>query len=158
MNKEMNANGGSSLFAGGSPLTPTQIELVQSSFQSVKEISDTAAQLFYARLFEIDPSLRPMFRGDMGEQGRKLMQMLAVAVGALHKLEEIVPAVEGLGRRHGAYGVRDEHYATVAAALLWTLEQGLGPAFTPDVAEAWAATYGVLSGAMKRGATAAAAA
>ena len=158
MNNEMIIGGGSSLTTGGSPLTPTQIELVQGSFEVVQQISDAAAHLFYTHLFEIDPTLRPMFRGDMREQGRKLMQMLAVAVASLHKLDEIVPAVEGLGRRHAGYGVGDEHYATVAQALLWTLEQGLGPAFTPAVAEAWAAAYNVLSAAMKRGATMAAAA
>src|SRR5215469_4895611 len=133
-------------------MTPAQVALVQETFQPVRQISDAAAGMFYARLFELDPSLRPMFRGDLEEQGRKLMQMMGVAVASLTKLDAIISAVEDLGRRHAAYGVRDEHYATVAAALLWTLEQGLGPAFTPEVAEAWGATYGVLSGAMKRGA------
>jgi len=144
--------------AAMSAMTQAQVELVQTSFASVQQISETAARLFYMRLFEIDPSLRPMFRGDLKEQGRKLMQMLAVAVGSLHRLESIIPAVEALGQRHAAYGVRDTHYATVAEALLWTLEQGLGPAFTPEVAQAWTAMYGVVVAAMMRGATMAAAA
>ena len=144
--------------AAAAALTPAQIEFVQSSFRSVQPIAESAARLFYVRLFELDPSLRALFHGDMGEQGRKLMQMLAVAVASLNKLEEIVPAVEALGRRHRGYGVRDSHYATVGAALLWTLEQGLGEAFTPDVADAWAAVYGVVARAMQRGAAANAAA
>ena len=138
---------------GGSPandrggLNAVQVDLVQNSFQRVQPISDAAA-----RLFELDPSLRPMFRGDLEEQGRKLMQTLAFAVASLNRMEEIVPAVENLGRRHASYGVQDAHYATVADALLWTLHRGLGPAFTPEVAEAWTALYGVVSAAMKRGA------
>lgn len=144
--------------ASTSALTPIQIELVQSSFESVKPISEAAARIFYARLFELDPSLRAMFRGDMEEQGRKLMQMLAVAVAALRKLDEIVPAVEALGRRHAGYGVRLSHYDTVAEALLWTLGQGLGAAFTPEIEKAWAAVYGVVAAAMQRGAAAGAAA
>ena len=133
-------------------MTPRQIELVQASFKQVQPIAVEAARLFYERLFEIDPSLRPMFRGDLEEQGRKLMQMIGVAVGSLRRLEQIVPAVEDLGRRHAGYGVRDEHYATVAAALLWTLEAGLGEEFTPETRAAWAAMYEVVAAAMKRGA------
>src|SRR5438128_1668487 len=129
-----------------------QIELVQSSFKMVQPIADQAARLFYQRLFEIDPSLRPMFRGDMEEQGRKLMQMIGVAVNALRRLDQVLPAVEDLGRRHAAYGVRDEHYETVAAALLWTLATGLGDAFTSEVSDAWVAMYGAVTSAMKRGA------
>ena len=122
---------------------------MQKSFALVLPIADTAAALFYARLFELDPSLRPMFHGDMAEQGRKLMDMLRIAVVSLNRLDQIVPAVQALGRRHVAYGVRDEHYATVAAALLWTLEQGLGAAFTPEVRDAWVAVYTVLAGVMQ---------
>jgi hemoglobin-like flavoprotein len=135
-------------------MTATQIELVQTTFKTVQTISAEAARLFYARLFEIDPSLRPMFRGDMEEQGRKLMQMLGAAVGSLHRLEEVILAIEALGRRHASYGVRHEHYATVAAALLWTLHRGLGAAFTPEVADAWVAMYEVVTAAMQRGAAA----
>ncbi|HKG90784.1 MAG TPA: globin family protein [Gemmatimonadaceae bacterium] len=137
-------------------MTPEQKRLVQLSWTAVYPIADAAAALFYGRLFELDPSLRALFRSaDMREQGKKLMQMITVAVKGLDQLEQILPAVEALGRRHAGYGVQDSHYATVGAALLWTLEQGLGDAFTPDVRAAWAETYGTLAGAMQR-ATAAA--
>ena len=130
-------------------MTPEQKTLVQESFALVAPIAETAAELFYGRLFELDPSLRDLFHGDMREQGRKLMQMLTVAVRGLDHLEEIVPAVQALGRRHAGYGVLDEHFETVGAALLWTLEQGLGSAFTPAVAQAWATAYNVLASTMK---------
>lgn len=128
---------------------PVQIQLVQSSFARVEPIADVAATLFYARLFELDPSLRPMFRGNMAEQGKKLMTTLKVVVQGLTRLEALVPAVQALGRRHAGYGVSDEHYDTVAEALLWTLQQGLGEYFTPEVAAAWAAAYGTLADVMK---------
>ena len=130
-------------------ITPEQKKLVQSSWSQVVPIADTAAGLFYHRLFEIDPSLRPLFTSDINEQGRKLMQMIGTAVRGLDKLDEIVPAVQALGRRHVGYGVKDEHYDTVASALLWTLEKGLGDAYTPAVAEAWTSTYTLLAGVMK---------
>jgi hemoglobin-like flavoprotein len=139
-------------------MTPKQIELVQVSFKMVQPIAGEAAQLFYNRLFEIDPSLRPMFRGDMGEQGRKLMQIIGVAVGSLRRMEQILPAVEDMGRRHAGYGVREEHYATVGEALLWTLDKGLGEAFTHEVRDAWVAMYELVTTAMKRGAAGIAAA
>jgi hemoglobin-like flavoprotein len=139
-------------------MTGRQIDLVQQSFEVVKPNSMQAARLFYQRLFELDASLRPMFRGDIEEQGRKLMQMLGVAVGALRRMDQVLPAVADLGRRHAGYGVRDEHYATVAAALLWTLNQGLGDAFTPDVRAAWIAMFETVTGVMRQGATAASAA
>jgi hemoglobin-like flavoprotein len=139
-------------------MTGRQIDLVQQSFEVVKPNSMQAARLFYQRLFELDASLRPMFRGDIEEQGRKLMQMLGVAVGALRRMDQVLPAVADLGRRHAGYGVRDEHYATVAAALLWTLDQGLGDAFTPDVRAAWIAMFETVTGVMRQGATAASAA
>jgi hemoglobin-like flavoprotein len=126
-----------------------QIMLVQASFMLVTPIADTAAGLFYQRLFELDPSLRPMFRGDMEEQGRKLMSMLKIVVNGLTRLDQLVPAVQELGKRHARYGVRDEHYDTVAAALLWTLRQGLGVAFTTEVEQAWVAAYTLLAGTMK---------
>src|SRR6266516_4432898 len=106
-------------------MTLKEKNLVQRTFAQVAPIADVAAELFYGRLFEMDPSLKPMFRGDIKEQGRNLMQMLAFAVKGLDRLHEIVPAVREMGRRHAGYGVRDEHYDTVAAALLWTLEKGL---------------------------------
>ena len=133
-------------------MTSQQIDLVQTSFAQVRITPDAVAAMFYAKLFELDPSLRPMFRGDLTEQGRKLMQMLSFAVSSLRRLEQIVPAVEDLGRRHAGYGVRDQHYNTVAAALLWTLEQGLGAGFTAEVKEAWVAMYGIVTSAMQRGA------
>ena len=130
-----------------------QIELVQETFSKIQPIAVEAARLFYQRLFEIDPSLRPMFRGDIEEQGRKLMQIIGVAVGSLRQWDKIRPAVEEMGRRHAGYGVRDEHYATVAAALLLTLEQGLGTEnFTDEVHDAWVAMYVMVSEAMKCGA------
>src|SRR6188472_4807873 len=130
-------------------LTAAQKDLVQNSFKSIATIADDAAILFYQKLFELDPSLKSMFRGDMAEQRKKLMQMLTAAVKGLDRLEQLVPVVEDLGRRHAGYGVRDEHYDTVGAALLWTLEKGLGQAFTPDAREAWATVYGVLASTMK---------
>jgi len=124
------------------------IALVQASFEKVAPIAGVAADLFYTRLFELDPSLRSMFPADLTEQKKKLMQMLTVAVRGLSRLDDIVPAVQALGRRHAGYHVKPEHYATVAAALLWTLEQGLGPAFTPEVKAAWVEVYTVLSQTM----------
>jgi hemoglobin-like flavoprotein len=130
-----------------------QIELVQESFSKVQPIAVEAARLFYQRLFEIDPSLRPMFRGDIEEQGRKLMQIIGVAVGSLRQWDKVRPAVEQMGQRHAGYGVRDEHYTTVATALLWTLEQGLGKEnFTDEVRDAWVAMYMMVSEAMQCGA------
>jgi hemoglobin-like flavoprotein len=133
-------------------ITERQIHLVQSTFDLVEPISDVASELFYARLFEIEPAMAKMFTSDMREQRRKLMQMLAVAVRGLNHLEKIVPAIEDLGRRHTGYGVRPEHYATVGEALLWTLEQGLGETFTPEVREAWAAVYGLVATTMMKAA------
>jgi len=129
-----------------------EINLVQTSFAEVKPIAVVAAELFYQRLFTLDPSLRPMFKGDMAYQGRMLMSMLHSAVNGLTNLEALVPVVRQLGARHVGYGVRDEHYATVGSALLWTLEQGLGDKFTPDVRKAWAAAYGLLADVMQFGA------
>jgi hemoglobin-like flavoprotein len=128
------------------------IRLVQQTWKQVDPIRDQAAALFYGRLFELDPSLRPLFKGDMGEQGRKLMNMLATAAMGLDRLDGIVGEVQALGRRHVAYGVQDAHYDTVGAALLWTLEQGLGDAFTPQVKAAWAEAYTLLADTMKQAA------
>jgi hemoglobin-like flavoprotein len=133
-------------------LTNTQKVLVQESFAAVLPIADDAAALFYRRLFELDPSLERMFKGDMTEQRRKLMQMLTAAVKGLNRLDQLVPVVEDLGRRHAGYGVADSHYDTVGAALLWTLEKGLGSAFTPEVKDAWIAVYGLLASTMKNAA------
>ena len=138
-------------------MTPTQIRLVQSTWQSVIPIEKQAATLFYDELFTADPSLSALFKGNLEEQKSKLMKMIGVAVSSLHRLEEILPAVKNLGRQHDGYGVKPQHYATVGGALLGTLEKGLGPAFTPEVKEAWAAAYGLLSRVMQ-GTTAQAAA
>jgi hemoglobin-like flavoprotein len=129
-----------------------QIELVQATWEQVVPISDQAAGLFYNRLFELDPELKPLFKRDIKEQGRKLMQMITVAVRGLNDLPRLVEAVEDLGRRHVNYGVRRRDYETVGAALLGTLEKGLGPAFTPEVKEAWTATYTVLATTMQKAA------
>lgn len=130
-------------------MTPETISAVQGTFAKVEPIADKAAVLFYGRLFELDPSLKPMFKGSMDEQGAKLMRMLGIAVRGLTSLDTIVPAVENLGVRHIAYGVKDEHYATVGAALLWTLEQGLGDDFTPEVKQAWTDVYTLLAQVMQ---------
>ena len=129
-------------------MTPQQVELVQTSFQKVVPMAAAAADLFYDRLFEIAPETRALFPPDLTEQKKKLVSMLATAVGNLHQLETILPAVKELGQRHKGYGVTTAHYAPVGAALLWTLEKGLGPAFTPEVKAAWTETYTALAGVM----------
>jgi len=130
-------------------MNATQVELVQSSWRQVAPIADDAAALFYSRLFELDASLEPMFRGDMKEQGKKLMNMITFAVNSLHRIERLLPGLRTLGERHGRYGVRDEHYGTVAEALLWTLDKGLGAAFTAEVKQAWVQAYTMLADTMK---------
>jgi hemoglobin-like flavoprotein len=130
-------------------ITRDQKALVQESFALLAPIADDAAALFYRRLFELAPELRPMFRGDLAEQRRKLMQMLTAAVKGLDRPEQLLPVVQDLGRRHAGYGVVDEHYAIVAEALLWTLQKGLADAFTPEVREAWIAVYTVLATTMQ---------
>lgn len=137
-------------------LTQTQIDLVQATWAQVTPIAAQAGALFYDRLFALDPELRPLFKGDVAQQAGKLMTMINTAVAGLDGLDRLVPAVMDLGRRHVGYGVRDAHYDTVGAALLWTLEQGLGDAFTAEVKDAWAAVYGVLADVMKQGAAQAA--
>ena len=129
-------------------MTPDHVKLVQESFAKVAPISETAAVLFYDRLFEIAPKVKAMFPSDMTEQRRKLMATLAVVVGGLGNLESVLPAASALAKRHVSYGAKPEHYPVVGAALLWTLEKGLGDGWTPDVAEAWTAAYGTLSGFM----------
>ena len=130
-------------------MTPTEVGLIKASWAAVEPIADDAAGLFYGRLFELDPALQRLFRRtDMAAQRKVLMQTLAVVVKSLDRLEQIVPAVQALGRRHAGYGVRETHYATVGEALLWTLEQGLGEAFTPDVRAAWTQAYGTLATVM----------
>ncbi len=133
-------------------MTPEQVALVQGSWEKVVPIKEKAAELFYNKLFELDPDLKPLFKGDIVEQGRKLMQMLNTVVVQLKNLGDLVPAVQDLGKRHAGYGVKDEHYDTVAAALLWTLGAGLGDAFTDEVEEAWTTAYVTLATVMKEAA------
>lgn len=135
-------------------MTPTQVDLVQSTFAKVEPIAMQAADLFYTRLFELDPSLRHLFKSDLTAQKQKLMLMLGTAVKGLNDLDTLVPVARDLGFRHRAYGVQTSHYATVGEALLWTLEKGLGEAFTPDVRAAWTEVYTVLASVMQEGANA----
>lgn len=125
-----------------------QIDLVQTSFAKVAPIAPTAAGLFYGRLFETAPEVRPLFKGDMDEQGRKLMATLSAVVNGLREFAEIAPIAQKLAIRHVAFGVKAEHYAPVGAALIWTLEKGLGEDFTPAVKDAWSQAYAALSGVM----------
>jgi hemoglobin-like flavoprotein len=138
-------------------MTPKQVGLIKVTWDKVYPISEKAAELFYGKLFELDPELKPLFKGDMAEQGNKLMTMINTVVESLENVEELVPAVQDLGVRHAGYGVKDEHYDTVAEALLWTLGQGLGDDFTDEVKEAWTAAYVVLATTMKDAAASAAA-
>ena len=129
-------------------MTPEQINLVQTSFTKVVPISETAAELFYGRLFEIAPEVKPLFKGDMKEQGKKLMATLNVAVQSLTDLPALVPVLEKLAIGHVPYGVKPEHYDKVGAALLWTLEKGLGDAWTPETSDAWTETYTIVATTM----------
>lgn len=129
-------------------MTPEQIALVRDSFKQVLPIKEQAAELFYNRLFEIAPETKPLFKGDIRSQGAKLMAALAMVVNALDRLDTVLDPVKDMARRHVRYGVTEAHYASVGEALLWTLEKGLGDAFTPAVKDAWATAYGALSGVM----------
>ncbi len=133
-------------------MTEDQKLLVRSSFERIAPEAQAVAALFYDRLFTIDPALKPLFKGDMKEQGRKLMSMIGVAVANLDDLGAIVPAVQQLGARHAGYGVPNDSYATVGAALLWTLEQCLGPDYTPETAQAWTDCYATVAAVMQQGA------
>jgi hemoglobin-like flavoprotein len=130
-------------------MSPEEITLVQTTWQKVAPIKETAAELFYGKLFQLDPSLRALFKGDMQEQGRKLMTMIGLAVTSLTRLEQLLPVVQDLGKRHASYGVTAAHYGTVATALIWTLEQGLGSDFSDDVKAAWVKTYTALANIMQ---------
>lgn len=129
-------------------MTPQQIDLVQSSFAKVAPLGDEAGRIFYGRLFNIAPEVRPLFRGDLDEQARKLVMMLATVVNGLKDLDTVVPAARDLAVRHVDYGVAAEHYAPVGEALIWTLNEGLGDDFTDETREAWLAAYGALSNEM----------
>ncbi|HEV8395597.1 MAG TPA: globin family protein [Vicinamibacterales bacterium] len=136
-------------------MTATHIALVRTSFELVRPILEPAAVMFYDRLFELDPSLRSLFRNSREAQAQKLAQALTVVVKGLEQPAQLRGAVEALGRRHAGYGVRDEHYTTVGEALIWTLEQGLGEAFTPEVRNAWIDAYGWLAFVMREAAASA---
>lgn len=127
-----------------------QIELVQQTFEQAAPYASQIADLFYRRLFELDPSLRLLFHGDLNEQGAKLMTVLAFAVRGLHQPNTILDAVRRLGERHIGYGVEADHYTTVGEALLWTLAESFGSEFTSEVREAWAQAYQTLAGVMQR--------
>jgi hemoglobin-like flavoprotein len=130
-------------------MTPKQIELVQATWAQLAPVADAASKLFYHRLFTLDPGLKALFRGDMDAQGRKLMAMISFAVKGLNRVEALLPGLQALGQRHVGYGVRDEHYATVGEALLGTLREGLGEAFTAEVEQAWVSAYALLAAAVK---------
>jgi hemoglobin-like flavoprotein len=129
-------------------MEPEQVKLVQQTFAQVVPIADKAAEIFYARLFEMAPAVKPLFHGDMAEQRRKLIATLAVVVNGLGDLPSVLPAASALAKRHVGYGARPEHYPVVGEALLWTLARGLGPQWTPEAAGAWTAAYTALSGFM----------
>lgn len=133
-------------------MTPQQKELVQKTWTMVVPIADTAAELFYGRLFELEPSYRAMFKHDMAEQGKKLMKTINIAVTALDDVEPLVPVLKKMGADHVGYGVKERDYNVVGAALIWTLEKGLGDAFTDEVKNAWGAVYELLASVMKEGA------
>src|SRR5260370_34412905 len=133
-------------------MTPKQVALVQDSFAKVALTPDAALMLFYNRLFDIAPQMRAMFPDNMIEQRRKLMAMLAGVVKGLGNLEQVLPAAGALAKRHVGYGVKAEHYPVVGAALLWTLEKGLGDGWTPEVAEAGGTPFGTPSRPMISGA------
>jgi nitric oxide dioxygenase len=131
-------------------MTPEQIQLVRLSFVKVMDIKAAAGRMFYDRLFKIAPEVRPMFKNDIGAQADKLMETLGVAISALKNPAALSPILAQLARRHVNYGVRDEHYDKVGEALLWTLENGLGEGFTPEVKKAWADLYGQVAATMKQ--------
>jgi len=128
--------------------TDREMELVRANWEVVEKIPDEAAALFYGRLFEVAPAVKPLFTGDMKEQGRKLMQMIGIAVNNMDRIEAIVPALQDLGTRHEGYGALPAHYPIVGEVLLGTLATALGDAFTPETREAWAKTYWAVSGVM----------
>lgn len=129
-------------------MNPEQIKLIQDSFAKIAPVSDRAAGQFYVRLFEIAPELRPLFKGEMGEQGRKFMSTLTILVTGLKRFEELKPSLGALARQHASYGVRSEHYRPLGEALIWALEQGLGDAFTAEMREAWQAAYAAIADTM----------
>lgn len=137
--------------AGSAGITPAQVELVQSSFADVLPIADVAGMLFYERIFTLAPEARALFGDDIALQASRTMAAVKTAVDGLDDIDHVAPFLVRLGARHVRYGVRLEHFEVIGAALLWTLEQGLGEHFTPDVRDAWEAAWGVIAGAMSEG-------
>jgi hemoglobin-like flavoprotein len=133
-------------------MTPEQVQLVRLSFVKVMDIKAEAGRMFYERLFTIAPEVRPMFKSDIGAQADKLMEMLGVAISLLKNPTALSRTLVQLAQRHNGYGVRDEHYEKVGEALLWTLERGLGEAFTPELHDAWCELYTFVASAMKQAA------
>jgi hemoglobin-like flavoprotein len=138
-------------------MSPQQVELVQMTWRQVQLVGDTAAELFYGKLFSLGPAVRPLFKNDLKDQGRNLTAMISVAVHWLARPEKIIVALQQLGRRHAAYGVQPRHYEIVAAALMWMLEKCLGDAFTPEARSAWTAAYDMLAKTMQEAAACASA-
>lgn len=126
-----------------------QVKLVQESFEVAAGLGEQVAEIFYEELFAADPSLRPMFKGDLREQRKKLLAALALVVRSLHAPEKIMDAVQALAIKHVEYGVKPEHYTLVGYALLRTLKRGLGDGFTPELCDAWVSAYGTLAHVMK---------
>lgn len=132
-------------------ITREQIILVRTSFEKIVPINEQAAALFYAKLFDIDPHLHRLFKSDLKEQGKKLMQVLSTAIENLEQIDKFVPHIRAMGARHGGYGVEERDYETVGAALLWTLEKALSKDFNSETKAAWAAVYALLAETMKQG-------
>jgi hemoglobin-like flavoprotein len=131
-------------------MTREQKQLVQASFMELAPVSEIAARFFYNRLFELNPRLRLLFKGEMHEQGRKLMQMIGLAVRSLDHPDTLIPTLQGLGQRHSGYGVKEEDYEAVGAALIATLEAELGSKFTPETRSAWVAVYDLVASVMQQ--------
>ncbi len=130
-------------------MTREERDLVRASFDKVAPIAPAFADLFYVRLFETDPKLTYLFNGNMADQGRKLMAMIGFVVANLHRIEELIPAIQDLARRHAGYGVKNKDYDTVGTVLIWTLGKALGPEFTQPVRLAWLSCYSALSAIMR---------
>jgi hemoglobin-like flavoprotein len=133
-------------------MTASQKQYIRMSFPAIAEVLGPVSLLFYGRLFQLDPSLRPMFRSDIEVQGRKLMDMLTAVVKHLDDFETLEGTLRSLGQRHAAYGVREEHYETVQRAFLWALGQTLDAQFYPEVKAAWKTVLTEVGDVMKAGA------
>ncbi|PCS21193.1 globin family protein [Candidatus Enterovibrio escicola] len=130
-------------------LTPHQITLISQSFYKVEPISEKITEIFYKTLFAYEPTVKSLFKGDMQQQGRKLMVMLHTVVNSLNRLDNLVPVLQDLAKRHVDYGVKKTHYTPVGNALIHTLQIGLGDDFTPEVKAAWIAILDIIADTMK---------